>query len=455
MGGEIGVQSQVGKGSTFWFDAQLDQPDDGRQEPAPPAELQNLRVLIVDDNRTNREILLTQLASWGLRPVAVGSADAALALLAEAAQTDDPYRLSLLDLHMPDKDGIMLARAIRAEATWPKIHLIMLTSGDSQRTLREAMAAGINQYVRKPVRQADLYECVLDVLGLPPATDVPRTELRASTPGRVQIGGRILLAEDNLINQEVARAMLDRVGCAVEIVNNGRQAVERAFESAFDVVLMDCQMPELDGYEAAREIRRQETIRHAPRRLPIVALTAHALQGDRAKCLQAGMDDYLTKPLQMEELRRVLTQWVRAAAPAETTISAPMTTNALPAPHPLPTCATQTQPAADTPVFHRAEVLKRCQGDEQLMASLMHIFVRQGGEDLAEIQKCMAGGDAQKALKAAHRLKGSSANLALERIRQAVLAFESHVREKGLAGVDACAHALRTDFEALVSALRG
>jgi CheY-like chemotaxis protein/HPt (histidine-containing phosphotransfer) domain-containing protein len=292
------------------------------------------------------------------------------------------------------------------------------------------------------------------VLGLSPGADLLRAERWVRAAKCDLLGGKILLAEDNLINQEVARAMLERCGCTIEIVNNGRRAVERVFEGPFDVVLMDCQMPELDGYEATMEIRRQEKVRQGTRRLPIVAITAHAMQGDREKCLQAGMDDYITKPLQMVELRRVLTQWVKAGPPvAAATGTALAAAPPLPVPHPRPAWSPQTQTAADAPVFQRAEVLQRCLGDEQLMASLLQVFVRQAGEDLAEIHAGVAGGDEQKALKAAHRIKGSSANLSLERIRHAALALETHVREKGLSGVEACAHALRTDFAALVLAL--
>jgi CheY-like chemotaxis protein/HPt (histidine-containing phosphotransfer) domain-containing protein len=360
---------------------------------------------------------------------------------------------------MPGKDGLMLARAIRADATLPEFPLIMLTSGDSDRTLREARAIGINQYVRKPVRQSDLYECVLDVLGMAPGAGVPRAQRKASAAGRDNVGGKILLAEDNLINQEVARAMLELAGCTVEIVDNGRRAVERVFEGTFDVVLMDCQMPELDGYEAAAEIRRQETLRHSARRMPIVAITAHALQGDREKCIDAGMDDYITKPLQMAELRRVLTRLVKSAAPAGTaTLEKKASAAAPPMPQPLPELPQQvpTEAGALTggnPAFNRSEVLKRCLGDEQLMASLMQVFVKQADEDLSEIRAGLAGGDAQKVLRATHRLKGSSANISLERIRHAALALETHVRENGLSGADSFADALRANCEALVEAV--
>jgi len=468
MGGVISLNSVPGKGSTFWFEIPLDLQVERRKRHTQQSGLQDLRALVVDDSKTNRDILTAQLSAWGLRTLVVDSADAALTVLADAAAAGDPYRLGILDLHMPDKDGVILAREIRAYAALPTLPMIMLASGDSERTLREAMAAGLFRYVRKPVRQSDLYECLLDVLGLAPGADVPRAERPVPSAGRAMLCAHVLLAEDNPINQEVVKAMLQRLGCSLEIVDNGRRAVERSLAATFDVVFMDCQMPEMDGYAAATEIRRLEALEKRERRLTIVALTAHALDGDREKCLAAGMDDYITKPLQTAELRRVLTQWVKAVAPSPGTATAGdgRISEAVASPPPViresapePPAAEPVPPAIVGPsggdgVFNHAEVLKRCLGDEQLMATLLRVFVQQAGEDLAEIRRAIAGGDAQGVLRAAHRLKGSAGNLAIERIRQSALDLESHVRNQGLAGSEALAATLQNHASALEAALK-
>ena len=214
--------------------------------------------------------------------------------------------MGIFDLHMPGKDGLILTRELKADSAIPTFPLIMLTSGDSEHTVREAMSLGINQYVRKPVRQSDLYECLLEVLGFSAGAGMIPAKPSEDRSVQPVFDARVLMAEDNYINQEVARGMFEQLGCLLEVVDNGRQAVELAMAERFDVVFMDCQMPEMDGYEATREIRRREGLRnHAPH-VPIVALTAHALQGDREKCLAAGMDDYISKPLNLDQLQAVL-----------------------------------------------------------------------------------------------------------------------------------------------------
>jgi len=260
--------------------------------------------------------------------------------------------------------------------------------------------------------------------------------------------------------------MLERLGCSIEIVDNGLQAVERALAAAFDVVFMDCQMPEMDGYAAATEIRRHEALEQRPGRIPIVALTAHALEGDREKCLAAGMDDYLTKPLQSVHLRRVLMQWVKPSPlpssgragdiapatpaspppPAQTATPKPPAVTIIPSPEPCP--------AGVAGIYDRAEVLKRCLGDEALMATLLQVFVQQAGEDVTDIQQAISGGDPQKALRAAHRLKGSAANLALERVRQPAFDLEAHIRDQGMPGAEKLAEALQAIVAALEAAVK-
>ena len=465
-GGEIGLHSAVGQGSTFWIEIPLQlQAEQGAKLPTLEAGLQGLRALIVDDNKTNRDILTTQLSAWGLRPVAIDSAEAALSVLAAASRGDDPFRLAILDLHMPDKDGLTLAREIKADATLASFPLIMLTSGDSEHTLREARAEGINQYVRKPVRQSDLYECVLEVLGLASGAGAPRALRRPVRAESPQLGGCVLLAEDNLINQEVARAILESLGCMVRVVDNGRQVVAHAFDQGIDVILMDCQMPELDGDAATADIRLLEANRQRAMRLPIVALTAHALMDDREKCLEAGMDDYLTKPLQTVELRRVLSRWLRPAepAPAATPAGDGAGVSVAPTARPPGPSSSPAVPASTAgagvaeaeAVFDRAAVLQRCRGDEDLMTRLIEAFMQQSAEDLAAIRNAAAGVDLQRVLCAAHRLKGSAANLSLESIRQAAAAVEAAGRGRNQGQLSAAVDALQAEIASLTAVVVG
>jgi signal transduction histidine kinase/DNA-binding response OmpR family regulator/HPt (histidine-containing phosphotransfer) domain-containing protein len=468
MNGTIGAQSTLGRGSTFWFEIPLDLEVERRKRPAPSAGLQGLRALIVDDNQTNRDILATQLSAWGLSPLAVDGAAAALSVLTDAAAAGRPFQLAIVDLHMPERDGLSLVRAIRGDTELPEFPIVMLTSGDSEATLHEAIAAGVNQYARKPVRQSDLFECLLDVLRLAPDIGGSAGGAGASRGSRESFASHVLLAEDNLINQEVARIMLEKLGCTVEMVGTGSRAVERALEAGFDAIFMDCQMPDMDGYAAATEIRRLELMSTPAKRVPIVAVTAHALEGDRERCLAAGMDDYLTKPVRMNELRRVLSQWVQPAdrrasrmarnAGAGAAMGASRTGPAARLPglagEPLASIArpvAAVAPGDGDAAFDRVKVLERCLGDEQLMATLLEVFVQQAGEDLAEIKTALLAGDSQRVLRAAHRLKGAAGNLALDRVRGSALALETHVRERGLAGTDEVAAALLADVDAVAS----
>jgi signal transduction histidine kinase/CheY-like chemotaxis protein len=311
MGGEIGVTSEPGKGSTFRFTARF-----GKQAPRAPAappnasSLDRLRVLIVDDNATNRKILAHQLASWGMIYEEADSGRGALEALRGAAARGVAFDLAILDLMMPAMDGFELARAIKSDPALAGARLILLTSFGQRGDDAAARDIGVAAYLTKPVRQSQLYDCLSTVVGHAPAgPDAPR-ELPAGRPAgeaRRMSNKLILLAEDNIVNQKVAARQLQKLGYRADLVANGLEALEALGRIAYDLVLMDCQMPEMDGYEATAEIRRREG---DARRTPIVAMTANALEGDREKCLAAGMDDYVSKPVKPEELAAVLGRWL-------------------------------------------------------------------------------------------------------------------------------------------------
>ena len=312
MGGEIGVHSAPGQGSTFWFKVRLGHAGMSKKGPDDGRSLLGVRVLAVDDNRTNREILTEQLHSWGMEYDCSVDAESALELMHLAARQGRPYELAVLDRHMPGPgmDGIDLSRAIRGESTFNNPHLVMLSSVGDPLSPDEPNAAIVDSYLSKPVRRNELYTCLARAVG---KEQPAGSELNAGRPGTVaatpKIHGHILLAEDNLVNQEVAMAFLAALGLTVDIVCNGSAALDAWIGGGYDLILMDCQMPEMNGFEATRMIRNLE--RQGQRQsTPIVALTANAMEGDRKGCLDAGMDDYLSKPFTEDGLRETLARWL-------------------------------------------------------------------------------------------------------------------------------------------------
>jgi PAS domain S-box-containing protein len=311
MGGQIGVTSAEGVGSTFWFTARFALQADQSRHASPLTGLQNRRVLIVDDNATNRRILQHQLGRWQIEHDAAGDAESALRMLREAAQRRRPFELVILDGQMPDIDGFTLARMIRSDARIRDVAAVMLTSL-ARRDSTALAELGISMHMTKPVKQAQLHECLTHALGgqMRNARGATVPEAPAITPAATS-RARILVAEDNMVNQKVVQRLLSRSGYAVDLVANGLEAIEALNRIRYDLVLMDWQMPEVDGFEATRRIRSGED---AGSRIPIIAMTASALAGDREACLAAGMDDYVAKPVKPSELHEVLDRWIPRAS---------------------------------------------------------------------------------------------------------------------------------------------
>lgn len=316
MGGTIGVDSTQGAGSTFWFRLTLPVAERTRQAGRTPDVLNGLRVLVVDDNATNRLVLESRLRSWQLRPDTAADAGTALDLAKEAAGTSDPYQVAVLDLCMPGMDGLELARAISADPALASIHMILLTStmGIDKDQLT---AAGVREWLMKPVRSSEFHNRLVRLMSSPkPVARAQAFATQGSAPEPfAAAGARILVVEDNEVNQLVARGMVARLGFAVDLAANGAEAVAATAAGGYAAVLMDCHMPVMDGYEASRVIRRRDS---GAARIPIVAMTAGALDGDRERCLAAGMDDYLSKPVDPAQLAAVLRRWAPAGpAPRE------------------------------------------------------------------------------------------------------------------------------------------
>lgn len=303
MDGEIGVESEEGQGSTFWFTARLE-----RLEVAVTrkVDLQGLRVLVVDDLKTHRDIVTRYLASWEITAVAAGGGKEALALLRQTAAARDPFQVAIVDMRMPDMDGWQLARAVQHDPLLVATRLLLLTAFDERGIGEQALQAGFAAYLTKPVRQSNLYDALTHVLGEPVSKPSTSPDPKPNTVGHTL---RILVAEDNPVNQRVAVLQLSKLGYAIQMVDSGSEAIRAVIANPdeYALVLMDCQMPEMDGFEATHAIRKSEL--SSGRHIPIIAMTANAMEGDRERCLAAGMDDYISKPVKLEHLENVIKKW--------------------------------------------------------------------------------------------------------------------------------------------------
>jgi CheY-like chemotaxis protein len=306
MRGKISVKSEVGRGSEFTFTARLGVADEERGEAAPAkaSDLKGRPVLVVDDNATNRKILTEFLSSWGMEPAETESGPAALELIRRAESAGRHFPLLLVDALMPDMDGFMLVAKIKRELRVRESVIMMLTSSGVRGDAARCRELGINAYLIKPVRQKELLSAILAAFGRMGSPQEPAPLITRHSLREAGMALRLLLAEDNPVNQKVAERLLSKMGHDVRVVSNGREAVGALGEMSFHLVFMDIQMPDMDGFEATAAIRSGE--RKTGGHVPIVAMTAHALKGDRERCLEAGMDGYVSKPLNAEDLRKVI-----------------------------------------------------------------------------------------------------------------------------------------------------
>jgi signal transduction histidine kinase/DNA-binding response OmpR family regulator len=437
MGGRIWVESQVGKGSTFHFTARCGLSKPGAV-PAqlPEGDLAGLPVLVVDDNATNRRVLEEMTGNWRMIPLSADGGHAALVRMTEARDAGRPFRLVILDACMPDMDGFALAARIKADPSLAGATIMMLTSAGQRGDAARCRRLGVAAYLTKPIDQSELLDAILTVLGAtgaaPGEAIVTRHSLRS---GRRNL--RVLLAEDNLINQRLTSALLAKWGHTVTIVGNGREAVAAAGRGDVDIVLMDVEMPEMDGLEATAGIRRAERARQS--HIPIIAMTAHAMKGDRERCLAAGMDGYVSKPINPEELlevvERVAAENLSRGAGRKSRRNGP------------------SRPAGAAEVFSLPEVMERLGGDESLFRELAHALVDTSRDLMRDMRQVLMEGDSEKLAMLAHTLKGSVANFGAQPALRAAERLESLARGRRLADADKALRALAEEMARLTEAV--
>ena len=408
MGGRIGFDSEEGQGSTFRFTAVFEkQQAASATNTGQASDLGGMKVLVLDDHAANRRVVTTLTASWGCHASEAADAASALILLHQAAQDGDPFDIAIVDKEMPDANGEETAHQIAADPRLRHTRLLLMTPFGEQVSTMRPRASWL-ACISKPIIEARLHEALAEASGRKAAAGPPASEhtLVAQRPGTGNPDALILLAEDHPVNQLVLLAMLGRLGLAGRAVFDGAQAIQALQSTQYDLVLMDCQMPEMDGYEATRRIRNPATGTLNPR-VPIVAVTANAMPGDREKCLRCGMDDYLAKPIEPDALAQVLAKWLGRPKLMETC-------------SPVKNAA----PSAADSVFDRAGLLKRLAGNQGLAKRLVKEFLDDTPSQLCILRKQLEDGDATSARRQAHKLKGAAATLSAGALREAALQAE-------------------------------
>jgi two-component system sensor histidine kinase/response regulator len=430
MDGEIGVRSEVNRGSTFWFDVRLEPVADAAPTLTrlPRMNLAGLRALIVDDNASNREILQQHLQSWGIEAIAVETGAAALASMrAPGARFD----IALLDDQMPGMDGIELAGLIRRDDRWSELRLILQSTRDDHDVGPEGSRL-FTAILTKPLRRSQLFSCISRAMTVQPGTaaDAPAAG-PAPASARPAVGPKILLVEDNPVNREVAVGMLESLGCTIDAAENGWLAIEAMNVSTYDAVLMDCQMPIMDGLTATAEIRRREQTSGAAR-VPVIALTANAMEGDRERCLAAGMDDFLSKPFAQQQLATLLRRWLalRSLPEAERRDLSRV-------------------PLIDAGVLRNIAALAK----PALLNSMIDLYLQHSPSLIRAIETAAANLQAEALSQAVHTLKSSTANLGGTRLAMAARECEVLVREGGITQAAPMVVRIRREYQDFCAAL--
>jgi signal transduction histidine kinase/AmiR/NasT family two-component response regulator len=445
MHGEVGVESEVGKGSTFWFTARLGKARGTTRSLLPEPDLRGRHVLVVDDNEMARHVLDDLLQSMTFEVELVASGQEALEAVSRADAEGHPYELVFLDWHMPDMDGVQTAKKIRQLALGRAPRLIMVTAYGREEVIREMEDAGLEDILIKPVSASTLFETAIRVLGgQEDGKRISTREVSVVSEDLATIeGASILLVEDNELNQEVAVGLLEDGGFLVDIANNGQEALNMLPQKAYDVILMDMQMPVMDGITATMEIRKDAHYKD----LPIVAMTANAMEQDKQKCLEAGMNDHVSKPVEPDELFRALLKWIkpRQTKPGETSTRKPETTQAA-------SDEVWLQPIAGLDVELG---LRRVLGKKPLYLSMLRNYVANQQNLIEELYAAMNVGDLTTAERLAHTAKGVSGNIGASDLQAMAAELENMIGQKAdIASMDEKLLAFAEAQKALIDSIR-
>jgi two-component system, sensor histidine kinase and response regulator len=428
MNGRLGFDSEPGAGSTFWFEAPFALGNADQVAVARRDDIAGARVLVVDDNAMCRRLLHEYVVSWGMRNGTVGTGAAAIARLQETAATDDPYDIVIVDMGMSEMDGLETTRRIKSDPNIAATKIILLAPMRQVGIAAEARQAGVDACLAKPTRQSVLFDCIASLMKAG-AYEAPAGQAK-QTPivdGGAASKGRVLVAEDNIVNQKVASSVLEALGYRCDVVSNGREVVDAAFRLPYDAILMDCRMPEMDGFAATAEIRRREG---EARHIPIIALTADVVDDVRRNCIQAGMDAYVAKPLRRDQLAAALERWIVKAADEEPKQAAP---------------ATGEDPVLDEQTFGAIRELSQRAG-EDVGSSIVELFLRDAEAQVVELRRLLAQMDAPGIAGCAHALRGSAGNIGARRVMRVSGEIDKLAQQDRLGQIEPLITELEAEF---------
>ncbi|MFH1148120.1 MAG: response regulator [Pseudomonadota bacterium] len=440
MRGEIGVESVSSQGSRFWFTSVLKKQKDKSFLLEIPREIQGLRVLVVDDNSTNRIVLSSMLQSFGCRPAVVESGPEAIKLLKNAAHSEDAFRLVLLDMQMPEMDGVETAHLIKGDPDIREVQIIVVTSVGAGGEASLFTALGCTGYLIKPIRQSQLFNAITDALFTKKVAGITKASMERAPVHHVPVqdnsgeeAARLLLVEDHPVNQKVAVAMMRRSGYAVDVANDGQEALDVVFSARYDIVFMDIQMPVMDGMEATHAIRTRE--KETGGHQIIVAMTAHAMAGDREKCLEAGMDDYVSKPIKEPDLLSMIRKWTghrvsEIVKPAGT--------------------AAKFEDCHAIPVDLTA-AMERFSDDRAFFVEVLNGFIETTSKQIKNLSEAISSGNADVVRRESHSIKGAARTLSADPLAEQAFRIEMMGRDNTLTEADAALKGLMAEFERLSS----
>jgi signal transduction histidine kinase/CheY-like chemotaxis protein/ABC-type uncharacterized transport system substrate-binding protein len=418
MDGDIGVKSEPDKGSEFFFTAKFLKQTDKKQSPPVSKDIQGSRVLLVDDNATNREIILKRLQSWHIDADEAPDANMALDMIYKSVKLNQPYQIAILDMQMPGMDGATLGKIIKSDPAISNTHLVMLTSLANRGDAKQFESLGFSAYLTKPVRHHDLYDCLVSIITGQSQKEASEIITRHTLREERRLNPKILLVEDNIVNQQVAQGFVNKLGYRADIAQNGMEAIKALEKKQYDLVLMDCQMPIMDGYDAARTIRNtQSTVRDHD--VIIIAMTANVMKGDRQKCLDAGMNDFLGKPLSISEMEKMLAKWLSTSQKRSNKIEINSQNES--------SDASQTDSKQKRMVFNEKAAIQRL-GDRETV----QMIIEQAFDDTPlQIKQLKENFDSEKIVdvtRNAHTIKSVAATIGADELSD--IAFEIEMRSK-------------------------